>query len=251
MESLPVVVVAALAFTVAGFVKGVVGFGFPAIAIIILTLTVGLLDALALLVVPTLATNIWQGLSGKHMQEIVRRMWLYAAVSIIAIWIASSYLKVVNVNWLSALLGAVLMTFALLRLLKVGVTVPRRLEPLLSLPLGAINGALTGLTGSFMVPSVIYMQAIGFRGDQLVQAMGLFFTVSMLTLAISLGRHELISADQAIMSAIALLPSFLGLYSGRWARVRINGQRFQQIFLLSVLVLGCFIVWKSAMALLM
>jgi len=59
-----IVVTGTIAFLLAGFVKGVLGFGFPIIALIVLTLTIGLLDALAIIVVPTLATNIWQALSG-------------------------------------------------------------------------------------------------------------------------------------------------------------------------------------------
>ncbi|MCH8072933.1 MAG: hypothetical protein IIA09_13360 [Proteobacteria bacterium] len=40
-----ILAIAAVAFTLAGFVKGVVGFGFPIITLIILTLTIGLLAA--------------------------------------------------------------------------------------------------------------------------------------------------------------------------------------------------------------
>lgn len=72
-----ILAIAAVAFTIAGFVKGVVGFGFPVITLIILTLTIGLLDALAIIIIPTIVTNVWQGLSGPHLKDIVRRMWLY------------------------------------------------------------------------------------------------------------------------------------------------------------------------------
>lgn len=68
-----ILAIAAVAFTVAGFVKGVVGFGFPIITLIILTLTIGLLDALAIIVFPTIVTNIWQGLSGPFLKDIARR----------------------------------------------------------------------------------------------------------------------------------------------------------------------------------
>jgi uncharacterized membrane protein YfcA len=119
----------------------------------------------------------------------------------------------------------------------------------LAIPLGAVNGILTGLTGSFMVPSVLYMQAIGLRGDMLVQAMGIFFSISVFTLAVSLERNDLISVEQAQLSLLALIPSIIGLLIGSWARRQIDEDRFQQIFLLAVLVLGGYIVFRSARAL--
>jgi hypothetical protein len=241
--------IATVAFIVAGFVKGVVGFGFPIIALIILTLSIGLLDALAIVVIPTLVTNLWQASSGKYLKYIFRRMWRYFLVAVVFIWITSGYLKVVDIDWLTMLLGTVLFFFALSRLFNFHIAVPPRYESVLAVPLGAINGVLTGLTGSFMVPSVLYMQAIGFRGDMLVQAMGVFFSISVFTLAVSLGRNDLISTEQAQMSTLALIPSIVGLLVGRWMRRQIDEDRFQKIFLIAVLVLGGYIVFRSGRAL--
>ena len=238
--------IATVAFIIAGFVKGVVGFGFPVIALIILTLSIGLLDALAIVVIPTLVTNLWQAFSGEYLKVILGRMWRYFLVAVVFIWITSDYLKVVDIDWLTMLLGTVLFFFALSRLLNFHITVPPQYESVLAVPLGAINGILTGLTGSFMVPSVLYMQAIGFRGDMLVQAMGVFFSISVFTLAISLGRNDLISVEQAQLSTLALIPSIIGLLVGRWTRRQIDEERFQQVFLVAVLVLGGYIVFRSA-----
>lgn len=239
-------VIATIAFVCAGFVKGVVGFGFPVVALIILTLATGLLDALALVVIPALVTNLWQAFSGGHLRHIFRRMWRYYIVAIAFIWITSDYLEVIEVSWLTGLLGVVLLLFSLSSLLKFHFAVPRRYESILSIPLGALNGVLTALTGSFMVPSVLYMQAIGFRGDLLVQAMGVFFSLSVFTLALSLQKNDLISIDQAKLSVLALIPSLIGLVCGRWLRTKINEERIQTVFLLAVLLLGVFIVLRSA-----
>jgi uncharacterized membrane protein YfcA len=240
-----IVTTGTIAFLLAGFVKGVLGFGFPIIALVVLTLTIGLLDALAIIIVPTLATNIWQALSGIHLRAVMKRMWLYFLVAAVGVLATSRYLTSVNVNWLTGLLGAALFFFSLSRLFDFHITVPRDKEPVLSVVLGAINGALTGLTGSFMVPSVLYMQALGFSKDMLVQAMGLFFAISTLMLTLSLGSNELINAQDVRMSALALIPSFVGVYFGRWTRDKIDEDSFQKIFLVAVLTLGAYLVWRS------
>jgi uncharacterized membrane protein YfcA len=240
-----ILAIAAVAFTLAGFVKGVVGFGFPVITLIILTLTIGLLDALAIIVIPTIVTNVWQGLSGPYLKDIARRMGLYILVSATFIWLTSAYLTVVDIRWPTAMLGGVLFIFALSRLLNVRLSVSPRWERPLSVPLGAINGMLTGMTGSFMVPSVLFMQAMGFQRDMLVQAMGVFFAISTMMLALSLGRNDLISMEHLQLSLFALVPSIFGLYIGRWIRLRINEERFQQVFLISVLLLGGYISYRA------
>lgn len=244
-----ILAIAAVAFTLAGIVKGVVGFGFPIITLIILTLTIGLLDALAIVVLPTIVVNIWQASSGPYLADIVRRMWLYFLVAMIFIWFTSAYLSVVNIKWPTAMLGAILFVFALSRLLKVSFSVPRKWERPLSVPLGAINGMLTGMTGSFMVPSVLFMQAMGFQRDMLVQAMGIFFAISTIVLAVSLGRNDLISMEHLRVSVSALVPSILGLAIGRRVRLKIDEERFQQLFLVSVLLLGGYISYRSVVVL--
>ncbi len=234
-----------IAFTLAGFVKGVLGFGFPIIALVVLTLTIGLFDALVILIVPTIVTNFWQAVDGPHLRAVMKRMGLYFAFAAVGILLASRYLTVVNVDWLIGLLGSVLFFFALSRLFDLKITVPREKEPVLSVVLGLLNGALTGMTGSFMVPSVLYMQALGFPKDMLVQAMGAFFGISTLMLTISLGKNGLIDGENLKLSILALGPAFIGILAGRWTRDQIDEERFQNIFLFAVLFLGAYLVWRA------
>jgi uncharacterized membrane protein YfcA len=86
---------------------------------------------------------------------------------------------------------------------------------------------------------------MGFQRDRLVQAMGVFFAISTIVLAISLGKNDLISLEHLRLSLIALVPSILGLYIGRRIRLKINEERFQQVFLISVLLLGGYIAYRS------
>ena len=51
-----------------------------------------------------------------------------------------------------------------------------------------MTGIITAATGVFVIPAVPYLQAIGLEKDQLVQALGLSFTVSTLALAANIAR---------------------------------------------------------------
>ena len=237
--------IAAGAFLVAGLVKGVVGFGFPVIALAIMTIASGLLDALAIVMLPAFLTNLWQATSGGHFREIVGRLWSYMLMAVVSIVFASRYLNVDNATQLTATLGGLLCIYALFSLARVSFAMPRRLEPALAPLLGVVNGALTGLTGSFMVPSVFYLHATGFRGEYLVQALGIYFCLSSFTLAISMTGRDLISMDHALLSALALLPSFAGMSAGRRWRRRIDPGRFERVFFAAVLLLGISLLWRA------
>ena len=56
-------------FLLAGMVKGVIGLGLPTVSLAALTVAVDLPAAVALMVVPSAITNIWQGLDGRHFAE--------------------------------------------------------------------------------------------------------------------------------------------------------------------------------------
>ena len=70
----PLLVVILLTFLVAGLVKGVIGLGLPAIAVGLLSLAMTPAEAAALLVVPSLATNIWQLAAGPSFSALARRL---------------------------------------------------------------------------------------------------------------------------------------------------------------------------------
>ena len=70
LQLLMVVVV----FVLAGGVKGVTGMGLPTVAVSLLGLWMSPVQAVALLVIPSLATNIAQ-CRGPHLRLLVSRLW--------------------------------------------------------------------------------------------------------------------------------------------------------------------------------
>ena len=112
--------------------------------------------------------------------------------------------------------------------------------------LGGINGVFTGLTGSFVVPGTLYLQAIGLPRDQLVQAMGILFTLSTIALAASLGVGNFLSADLGTVSAIAVGPALAGMVVGQKVRKWLSEATFRSVFIWSILMLGLFIVARAA-----
>jgi len=75
VDTLPILAATAGAFLLAGFIKGVIGLGMPTVAIGLLGLLMAPAQAAAILVVPSLVTNVWQFAVGGDLFALVRRLW--------------------------------------------------------------------------------------------------------------------------------------------------------------------------------
>jgi hypothetical protein len=64
-----------LTFVLAGVVKGVTGMGLPTVAMALLGLWMPPAQAAAVLIIPSLVTNVWQFLSGPHRLALLLRIW--------------------------------------------------------------------------------------------------------------------------------------------------------------------------------
>ncbi|HIC82111.1 MAG TPA: sulfite exporter TauE/SafE family protein [Kiloniellaceae bacterium] len=242
------ILVVAASFLLAGLVKGLVGLGLPTIALALLATQMDLKAAIPLVLVPSLATNIWQALAGGALKALVLRLWVFLLAACAAIWFGAGLLAGLDASLPSGLFGALLCVYALVSLTGLQMPPPGAKEPWLSPPLGLVNGAITGLTGSFIFPSVLYLQALGLSRDHLVQAMGLTFLVSTLALAVALSGHALLPAEAGLLSAVALLPALGGMALGQAFRKRLPEARFRRLFFVALTALSAYLAWAAFLA---
>lgn len=240
-----VIALIATTFLLAGAVKGVIGLGLPTVSLGILAASLDLTTAMALLVVPSFVTNLWQGAVGGHHRALLSRLWPFFLAATATVWIGALALAQVDLAILSALLGLLLIGYGATALLGVRLSVPERAEAWSGPAFGAANGVLTGMTGSFVVPGVLYLQAIGLHRDALVQAMGILFTLSTVALGLALAGHALWTVELGLASLAALLPALVGLAAGRRIRRRLSEQVFRRVFFSAILLLGVYIFFKA------
>lgn len=236
--TLPLLATVAATFTLAGLVKGVIGMGLPTIAMGLLGLVMAPSEAAALLVVPSLVTNLWQLAAGRRFLGLAGRLWPLLAGICLGTWGGAGLLDGLSAAEAKRGLGIALIVYGGLGLGEVHPAVPARLERWLAVPVGAVTGVLTSATGVFVIPAVPYLQALGLGKDELVQALGLSFTVSTLALAVSLARMQAFSPEIGGYSLLALLPALLGMVAGQWLRGRVSPPAFRRWFFLSLMALG-------------
>ncbi|MHA3734691.1 sulfite exporter TauE/SafE family protein [Pseudomonas sp. Eth.TT006] len=225
-------------FILAGLVKGVIGLGLPTVAMGLLGLAMVPAQAAALLIIPATLTNVWQLAFGGHLQALIKRLWPMLLMIVLGTAIGTLWIGMAGGHWVVRGLGAALLLYALSGLLLPTLQVHRRHECWLGPVCGLITGVITAATGVFVIPAVPYLQALGLNRDQLVQALGLSFTVSTLALAAGLFWRGALGAGELSASLLALIPALLGMWLGQWLRQRISAAVFKRVFFLGMGALG-------------
>ena len=232
----------AAVFVLGGFVKGVVGLGLPTITMGLLSITMPPAQAAALLVVPSLITNLWQ-IAGPGFFALLRRLaplliGVCAGVALGAGWLSGG-------AWASFGLGLALVVYAGLGLLHWRLHVKPAFEPWLGPLVGVATGLVTAATGVFVIPAVPYLQALGLEKDELVRALGLAFLVATIALGASLGADGALQGAALVGSFIVVLPALLGMGAGQWLRGRVRPETFKTIFFAGLLLLGIYLALRG------
>lgn len=227
-----------LVFLLAGCIKGVVGMGLPTVAMGLLAQRMPPPEAAALLLIPSLATNLWQAFAGPDLARLIRRLWpMLAGVTLGTLlgmgWMVKGHDALANGS-----LGAVLILYGLSGLTAWKPRLATRQEPWAGPLVGVLTGLMTGATGVFVLPAVPYLQALGLDKERLIQALGLSFGVSTVALAVGLWQHDALQSTQAGLSLVLLMPTLLGLGLGQWLRRRLSETRFRRLFFSGLILLG-------------
>lgn len=236
------IVVIAGAFLLGGVVKGVIGLGLPTVSLALLALTIDLTSAMALILIPSFVTNIWQVMAGGNVRVMLVRLWPFLLMGTVTVWIGATALTRVDLSLLSGLLGVLLVIYSVVNLGGLHFKISTRHELWVGLIMGSFNGLFTGMTGSSVVPGVMYLQSIGLSREELVQAMGMLFMVSTFALALALQQNAILTVEHGMISIAALVPGIIGMILGQQIRYSLSEQLFRRVFFVSLLALGLYII---------
>ena len=241
----PFLILIAFAFLLAGFIKGVLGLGLPTVSMGLLAVTMPPSQALAIVIVPAVVTNIWQTFAGPYLRDILRRLWPLMVGTLIGIWFASGLLTGPYARYGPIVLGALLVIYAIIGLRKFSFHVAHRDEKWVGGIVGLVTGVVSAATGVQVIPSMPYMQSIGMEKDELVQALGVYFTIATMALAFELTGAGLLTAATALPGGVAIVAAFTGMFIGQAVRSRMEQEAFRRWFLVAMLLLGIYLAGSA------
>jgi uncharacterized membrane protein YfcA len=241
----PTLIFVGAVFALAGFVKGTIGLGLPTISMGLLAIVMTPVQAAAILVIPSFVTNVWQLVAGPAFTVVARRLWSMMVAVCLGTWAGLGFMTGATARFGVALLGVALALYAVTGLASLRLSVPKGWEPILSPIVGVITGLITAATGVFVIPAVPYLQAIGLQKENLVQALGLSFTVSTVALAINIGLEGGLQLYLVNDTLVAVTLACIGMWIGQAVRLGMLPITFRKWFFAGLLLLGGYLVGRT------
>lgn len=235
VETLPWVLAT---FFGAALLKGVTGLGFSTLCLPALALFLEPRAAIPLVILPSLLSNVLVMAGGGGTGTALRRFWLVYLSALPGLFVGVSLLAAIDSAISRAILGAILVAYALWALRTQTLRLPPTTEARLRAPVGFCNGVINGLTGSQVMPVLPYLLSLNLERDLFLQAINLAFTSASLVMLLLLNRVGLLSAATLQVSAIGAVAVVLGVTLGARIRKRLPEGRYRQLVLAFLLVLG-------------
>lgn len=226
-----------LIFVFAGSIKGLVGVGMPTAAVSIFAQIADPRLAIALLIIPSLALNIWQIIRSGQLSATVRQIWPFCLVMMFGIWYFARFAAGLAVGSILIGVGIVIVIFVISNLVK-----PPRIAPAFDIPaqlgFGSIAGLMGGLTGIWSPAVVSYLLATEADREKYLAATGILILMGSSMLMVGYWQGGLLSTELAGQSALMVIPTLLGFAIGEWLRRTIGSEHFRSMVLIVFFLMG-------------
>lgn len=235
----------AATFLVSGLVKGVTGFGQPLVAMSLLSSFVPVDVALALLVLPIVLTNLWQGLQGGYALQILRRFWTMIAMLGIGIFVGASIVAGINDRMLFAIIGSVVIVFVLFSVWQPSFVLEEKTLRWLNPIVGFVSGIVGGISTIYGPPMLMVLTSLRMPKDLFVATVGVILFSGSIFLTIAFSTVKILTAELLLPSALSALPVFGGMYLGRILRNRIPQEGFRRVLLFSLFLISLNLIRRA------
>jgi uncharacterized membrane protein YfcA len=243
-EVVLIVLICSAAIVGGGLIKGTLGVGLPLFAVPVMSLFISSTQAIALVSVPVLVSNIWQVWQEGSLKSSLKRFWplmlTQAIVTVLAVyWTLSFSVRELNmVLALALILAVVLMAF------KPSFNIPPEKEATASALVGTVSGLLGGAS-SLMGPIVIsYLMSLKLKRDEFVGCISVIYLNAAWPLYGAMWHFDRMSLDDVGYSFLAIIPMFVGLLTGRKIRHRLSEDTFRRALLGFLTVVAVMLLFR-------
>ncbi len=233
------------ALALSGLVKGVIGAGLPIVAVPVLASFFDVPFAIAMMVVPTVVTNIWQ--LWQFRGERVGLGWLGGMCGLAAVGIVAGtwLLARLPADALGIALALVVVAYIALRLARPHWRIPPAVAARAAPAVGFVSGLLQGATGISAPVSITFLSSIGLGRTGFVFAISALFVSFSAAQVPSLIVAGILTWERLVLSALALVPILLGMPLGGWVAARLSRETFDRLVLALLAVIAARLVYDA------
>lgn len=238
ISSPEVLALATAGLLLAGVVKGATGLGYTTCALPFLVHAINLETAMTLVLIPAMATNFAVAISGANATTLARsyaRLYVTMLPGIaVGLWLLANIDRRVAVT----LLGCSIIGYVGVSLARPNLSLSRSAANALQVPVGLINGLLTGMTGSQVMPLVPYVLAAEHSPDRVVQAINIGVLIASAALLAGMTTAGFARQEIVALSAVAALPAVAGSWLGQRIRRAIAADHLRTAILVVLAFAG-------------
>ena len=227
-----------VAYLFAAVTKGLTGLGFSSTCLPILVLTLGLKDALPLVIIPSIYSNLIVMRQAGHFKEAVVRFWPMLLATLPGLVIGLWVLTWIDGDVAGAIFGIVLLLWCAFSFAKPDLRLAPRWERWLAPLSGCFTGIVNGSTGSQVLTVVPFMMSLKLGRDLFIQGINCSFTMSSVVMAIGLGQLGFYSLDDVVISVFGIVLVIIGVKAGSAIRNHLSEKLFHHAILTMLTIMG-------------
>lgn len=234
------------AYVVAAAIKGLTGIGFSTSCLPIMALRLDLKIAIPLVIIPSIVSNIAVMIQAGRFREAIGRFWPLYAASVPGLLIGLAVLVAINADAAKAILGLVLIGYAVWALSNKSFSLSRERERTLKIPTGFFTGFVNGITGSQVMPVLPFLLSLDLHKNSFVQALNISFTLSSLIMLFGLNQLGYLPANTFLVAVIGLIPVLTTIFFTGRLQHRLTGALHRRLILGFLLIMGLILIARIA-----
>jgi uncharacterized protein len=212
--------------------------GLPLVVIPLMSLVIPSPQAIGLIVMPVLLSNIWQAYDSGYV--LAPLLIAQAIASIMTV----KFTLALSVKQLNTMLAAAVILSVVIMAFKPVLTINAKKESLVSAFMGFASGMLGGVSTLTGPVIITYLMALKLSKDEFVSAVSVIYFCGAVPLFAAMFWFEKIGMKDLGFSTLALLPMFAGLAIGRRMRGKLNEEVFRKLLFAFLVIVSVVLLLK-------
>ncbi|MDA2987886.1 MAG: sulfite exporter TauE/SafE family protein [Actinomycetota bacterium] len=217
-----------VAVVIGGFVKGVTGSGLPVVAIPIMATFIGVEQAVVIMVIPSITSNLQLIGANRQAFEQTRHLRSMVVVGIFGVALGTFVLTTVDEDIMGLVLAAVIIGYIAVNQLRPAFELSERLAARTAIPIGFLSGTLQGSSGMSSPLLSPYLHSYRMPRQAYVLSLTVLFLVYGIIQLPALAVAGLLTVERLVLGVIAVIPIYLSLKAGIRLGSRITNLAFDR-----------------------
>ena len=232
----------------AGVIKGALGMGLPLFAVPVLVTVFDLPTAIALMMIPILASNLIQAWEGKNKQISISsfKRFFPLIITLIPFTIfTAQFISKIDIKLGSLIMGIIVIVFSLSNLIDKNFTIQPKIELVVSPFIGIVAGILGGISSLIGPLIAMYLIALKLEKDFFVITIAIIFLCFSITLYTTLTINGVMNFNNITGSILATIPVMFGVIIGNKLRSKVNQKKFKVFLIVFLIIIGINLIRKG------